>query len=161
MEVSMSITRRGKYTNSNICINVQVRNVVCLFFLLYANLLVLVTLCEGNHYPFIVERYNNNFTSLCSTLHFYTISKPNSLIFRQNFFEKSSNGKSWVRCQFQSYNSYECQQCEEHWLSLTAAELNLLSSEAESPKNSMPISKVPIAPNPVQIIYAVLTGISL
>ena len=52
MEVSMSITRRGKYTNSNICINVQVRNVVCLFFLLYANLLVLVTLCEGNH-----ERY--------------------------------------------------------------------------------------------------------
>lgn len=57
MEVSMSITRRGKYTNSNICINVQVRNVVCLFFLLYANLLVLVTLCEGNHYPFIEERY--------------------------------------------------------------------------------------------------------
>lgn len=50
MEVSMSITRRGKYTNSNICINVQVRNVVCLFFLLYANLLVLVTLCEGNHW---------------------------------------------------------------------------------------------------------------
>ena len=96
MEVSMSITRRGKYTNSNICINVQVRNVVCLFFLLYANLLVLVTLCEGNHYPFIEERYNNNFTSLCSTLHFYTISRPNSLIFRQNFFEKSSNGKSWV-----------------------------------------------------------------
>ena len=96
MEVSMSITRRGKYTNSNICINVQVRNVVCLFFLLYANLLVLVTLCEGNHYPFIEERYNNNFTSLCSTLHFYTISRPNSLIFRQNFFEKKSNGKSWV-----------------------------------------------------------------
>lgn len=59
MEVSMSITRRGKYTDSNICINVQVRNVVCLFFLLYANLLVLVTLCEGNHYPFIEERYNN------------------------------------------------------------------------------------------------------
>ena len=56
MEVSMSITRRGKYTNSNICINVQVRNVVCLFFLLYANLLVLVTICEGNHYPFIEER---------------------------------------------------------------------------------------------------------
>ena len=25
----------------------------------------------------------------------------------------------------------------------------------------MPISKVPIAPNPVQIIYAVLTGIAL
>lgn len=60
MEVSMSITRRGKYTNSNICINVQVRNVVCLFFLLYANLLVLVTLCEGNHYPFIEERYKKN-----------------------------------------------------------------------------------------------------
>ena len=58
MEVSMSITRRGKYTNSNICINVQVRTVVCLFFLLYANLLVLVTLCEGNHYPFIEERYD-------------------------------------------------------------------------------------------------------
>ena len=56
MEVSMSVTRRGKYTNSNICINVQVRNVVCLFFLLYANLLVLVTLCEGNHYPFIEEK---------------------------------------------------------------------------------------------------------
>ena len=64
-------------------------------------------------------------------------------------------------CQFQTYNTYKRQQCEEHWLSLTAAELNLLSSEAESPKNSMPISKVPIAPNPVQIIYAVLTGISL
>ena len=32
-----------------------------------------------------------------STLHFYTISRPNSLIFRQNFFEKSSNGKSWVK----------------------------------------------------------------
>ena len=42
-----------------------------------------------------MQRYNNNFTSLCSTLHFYTISRPNSLIFRQNFFEKSSNGKSW------------------------------------------------------------------
>ena len=38
--------------------NVQVRDVACLFFLLYANLLVLVTLCEGNHYPFIEERYN-------------------------------------------------------------------------------------------------------
>lgn len=61
MEVSMSITRRGKYTNSNICINVQVRNVVCLFFLLYANLLVLVTLCEGNHYPFIEERYEKKY----------------------------------------------------------------------------------------------------
>ena len=59
MEVSMSITRRGKYTDSNICMNVQVRDVACLFFLLYANLLVLVTLCEGNHYPFIEERYNN------------------------------------------------------------------------------------------------------
>ena len=50
MEVSMSITRRGKYTDSNICMNVQVCDVACLFFLLYANLLVLVTLCEGNHY---------------------------------------------------------------------------------------------------------------
>ena len=58
MEVSMSITRRGKYTDSNICMNVQVGDVACLFFLLYANLLVLVTLCEGNHYPFIEERYN-------------------------------------------------------------------------------------------------------
>ena len=38
--------------------NVQVRDVACLFFLLYANLLVLVTLCEGNHYPFIEERYD-------------------------------------------------------------------------------------------------------
>lgn len=59
MEVSMSITRRGKYTDSNICMNVQVCDVACLFFLLYANLLVLVTLCEGNHYPFIEERYTN------------------------------------------------------------------------------------------------------
>ena len=58
MEVSMSITRRGKYTDSNICMNVQVCDVACLFFLLYANLLVLVTLCEGNHYPFIEERYD-------------------------------------------------------------------------------------------------------
>ena len=57
MEVSMSITRRGKYTDSNICMNVQVCDVACLFFLLYANLLVLVTLCEGNHYPFIEEKY--------------------------------------------------------------------------------------------------------
>lgn len=57
MEVSMSITRRGKYTDSSICMNVQVCDVACLFFLLYANLLVLVTLCEGNHYPFIEERY--------------------------------------------------------------------------------------------------------
>ena len=32
------------------------------FFLLYANLLVLVTLCEGNHYPFIEERYFFFFT---------------------------------------------------------------------------------------------------
>ena len=32
-----------------------------------------------------------------STLHFYTISRPNSLIFRQNFFQKNSNGKSWVK----------------------------------------------------------------
>ena len=31
--------------------------VVRLLFLLYANLLILVTLCEGNHYPFIEERY--------------------------------------------------------------------------------------------------------
>ena len=37
--------------------NVQVCDVACLFFLLYANLLVLVTLCEGNHYPFIEDRY--------------------------------------------------------------------------------------------------------
>ena len=59
MEVSMSITRRGKYTDSNICMNVQVCDVACLFFLLYANLLVLVTLCEGNHYPFIEERYEH------------------------------------------------------------------------------------------------------
>ena len=70
MEVSMSITRRGKYTDSNICMNVQVCDVACLFFLLYANLLVLVTLCEVNHYPFIEERYK-----------FY--SK------QQNFFAKS------------------------------------------------------------------------
>ena len=61
MEVSMSITRRGKYTDSNICMNVQVCDVACLFFLLYANLLVLVTLCEGNHYPFIEERYERFF----------------------------------------------------------------------------------------------------
>ena len=60
MEVSMSITRRGKYTDSNICMNVQVCDVACLFFLLYANLLVLVTLCEGNLYPFIEERYKLN-----------------------------------------------------------------------------------------------------
>jgi hypothetical protein len=64
MEVSMSITRRGKYTDSNICMNVQVCDVTCLFFLLYANLLVLVTLCEGNHYPFIEERYSISF-ELC------------------------------------------------------------------------------------------------
>ena len=56
MEVSMSIIRSGKYTDSNICMNVQVRDVACLFFLLYANLLILVILCEGNHYPFIEER---------------------------------------------------------------------------------------------------------
>ena len=53
-------------------------------------------LCREMKLGFIEERYNNNFTSLCSTLNFYTISRPNSLIFRQNFFEKSSNGKSWV-----------------------------------------------------------------
>ena len=34
--------------------------VVRLLFLLYANLLILVTLCEGNHYPFIEERYKFN-----------------------------------------------------------------------------------------------------
>ena len=33
--------------------------VVRLLFLLYANLLILVTLCEGNHYPFIEERYKD------------------------------------------------------------------------------------------------------
>lgn len=38
---------------------------------------------------------------------------------------------------------------------------NILSNEAESQKNSVPISKVPMAPNPVQIMYAVLTGIVL
>ena len=38
---------------------------------------------------------------------------------------------------------------------------NILSSEAESPKNSMPISNVPMAPKPVQMMYAVLTGIVL
>ena len=47
--------------------NVQVRDVACLFFLLYANLLVLVTLCEGNHYPFIEERYKLN---LRNSLHY-------------------------------------------------------------------------------------------
>ena len=73
MEVSMSITRRGKYTDSNICMNVQVRDVACLFFLLYANLLVLVTLCEGNHYPFIEERYTflrKNKARACESLGF-------------------------------------------------------------------------------------------
>ena len=54
-------------------------------------------LCREMKLGFIEERYNNNFTSLCSTLNFDTISRPNSLIFRQNFFEKSSNGKSWVK----------------------------------------------------------------
>ena len=38
---------------------------------------------------------------------------------------------------------------------------NILNNEAESPKKRMPISKVPIAPNPVQMMYAVLTGIAL
>ena len=75
MEVSMSITRRGKYTDSNICMNVQVRDVACLFFLLYANLLVLVTLCEGNHYPFIEERYEiyfiHEFFSITYHLHIF------------------------------------------------------------------------------------------
>ena len=47
--------------------------------------------------PLLVGGYAP-FSPLCSTLHFYTISRPNSLIFRQNFFEKSSNGKSWVNC---------------------------------------------------------------
>ena len=44
--------------------NVQVCDVACLFFLLYANLLVLVTLCEGNHYPFIEERYEKNLNNV-------------------------------------------------------------------------------------------------
>ena len=44
--------------------NVQVCDVACLFFLLYANLLVLVTLCEGNHYPFIEEKIQKNSTRI-------------------------------------------------------------------------------------------------
>ena len=56
--------------------NVQVCDVACLFFLLYANLLVLVTLCEGNHYPFIEERYKINVT----VLYFYTEKKSKERI---------------------------------------------------------------------------------
>lgn len=90
MEVSMSITRRGKYTNSNICINVQVRNVVCLFFLLYANLLVLVTLCEGNHYPFIEERYDNyliptRFSSIFPAFLMKLVKDRNGFVLRKAF----------------------------------------------------------------------------
>jgi len=39
-------------------------------------------------------------TLLCSTSHFWTFVDPNSLIFSQNFFEKSSNGKSWVKAEY-------------------------------------------------------------
>ncbi len=84
MEVSMSITRRGKYTDSNICMNVQVCDVACLFFLLYANLLVLVTLCEGNHYPFIEERYVI-FLILRKFLRNYLVICSNSIIFALEF----------------------------------------------------------------------------
>lgn len=84
MEVSMSITRRGKYTNSNICINVQVRNVVCLFFLLYANLLVLVTLCEGNHYPFI-EEDNKNPLLMKKNCRFFLVFAKKEVIFYHEF----------------------------------------------------------------------------
>ena len=38
---------------------------------------------------------------------------------------------------------------------------NILNSDAESPKKNMPINNVPMAPNPVQMMYAVLTGIVL
>ena len=38
---------------------------------------------------------------------------------------------------------------------------NILNSDAESPKKNMPINNVPMAPNPVQMMYAVLTGIAL
>lgn len=38
---------------------------------------------------------------------------------------------------------------------------NILDNDAESPKKSMPISNVPMAPNPVQTMYAVLTVIVL
>ena len=50
------ITRRGKYTNSYICTSVQVRVLTYLLLWSNGNLPALVTLCEGNHYPFIEER---------------------------------------------------------------------------------------------------------
>ena len=61
------------------------------------NIKALELYCNIKKWNIELDTLNNNFTSLCSTLHFYTISRPNSLIFRQNFFEKSSNGKSWVK----------------------------------------------------------------
>lgn len=86
MEVSMSITRRGKYTDSNICMNVQVCDVACLFFLLYANLLVLVTLCEGNHYPFIEE--DNAFLLKHGKIRFKK-QKSHLFFFKQSFLFSS------------------------------------------------------------------------
>ncbi len=61
MEVSMSKTRRGKYTDNRICHIRQVQGRHApLIYEEKANSLVLVTLCEGNHFRFIEERYSKN-----------------------------------------------------------------------------------------------------
>ncbi len=57
MEVSMSKTRRGKYTDNRICYISKCKGDMRLYLQEKANSLVLVTLCEGNHFRFIEERY--------------------------------------------------------------------------------------------------------
>ena len=76
------------------------------------NIKALELYCNIKKWNIELDTLNNNFTSLCSTLHFYTISRPNSLIFRQNFFEKSSNGKSWVKKKTEFHGQLRTVSCE-------------------------------------------------
>ena len=45
---------------------------------------------------FSINLHLSTYDSVSNTPVTTTISRPNSLIFRQNFFQNSSNGKRWV-----------------------------------------------------------------
>ena len=57
MEVSMSKTRRGKYTDNRICYISKCKGDMRLYLRRKGKLPCFSTLCEGNHFRFIEERY--------------------------------------------------------------------------------------------------------
>ena len=57
MEVSMSKTRRGKYTDNRICYISKCKGDMRLYLRRKGKLPCFSYLCEGNHFRFIEERY--------------------------------------------------------------------------------------------------------